>query len=77
MSTRTIYDQSTHYRAVRSTTGTKLDGFPPGSLIEWECAHCGARSAHIDGITHWRYCRQRDVDADDAHGPGFDGHPHR
>ena len=45
--------------------------------IEWECGHCGARAAHIDGITHWRYCRQRDVDAEGAHGPGFDGHPHR
>lgn len=75
--TRSIFDADTHYRAVRSTTGTALDGFPPGSLIEWECGHCGARAAHIDGITHWRYCRQRDVDAEGAHGPGFDGHPHR
>lgn len=77
MSRRTIYDADTHYRAVRSTTGTKLDGFPPGSLIEWECDHCGARSAHIAGIVHWPYCRQRDVPDDGPHGPGFDGQPHR
>ncbi len=77
MSGRTIFDADTHYRAVRSTTGTKADGFPPGSLIEWECLHCGARAAHIDGITHWRYCRQVDVEGEGPHGPGFDGHPHR
>ena len=70
----------THYRAVRSATPHAIDGYGLGEIIEWECAHCGGRAAHIDGVerAHWPWCQQcGEVETDDAHGPGFDGIPHR
>jgi hypothetical protein len=77
MSQRTIYDEDTHYRAVRSDSSVSVDGYPLNSLIEWECGPCGARAEHVEGIAHWPWCPQREVETADVHGPGYDGHPHR
>ena len=59
-------DAETHYHPITSDTPYAVDGYALGEHIEWECAHCGARAAHIDGVeaVHAPWCPQR-VETDD------------
>lgn len=73
-------DPETEYRVLRSTTPVSADGSKLGEPIGIECDCCGARAAHVDGITrvHWPWCKYKGrVEIDEEHGPGFDGQPHR